>query len=120
LSKCGVTEKIAEILGDNIWSYGYASFFASNLINNIPMSVLFSDIIANAPLTISKGVSFAAVIGSNIGAFLTPLGALAGIMWLSLLKKHNVKFSFIKFLGFGAAIALPTMTAALFGLYLVI
>ncbi|HPG91836.1 MAG TPA: ArsB/NhaD family transporter, partial [Clostridia bacterium] len=118
LSESNVTNKIAQILGENIWSYGYASLFASNLINNIPMSVLFGDVIAKAPLTISKYATLSAVIGSNIGAFLTPLGALAGIMWLSLLKKYNVKFSFANFLGYGVVIALPTMTAALFGLFL--
>lgn len=118
LSESNVTGKIAQILGENIWTYGYASFFASNLINNIPMSVLFGDVIAKAPLTISKYATLSAVIGSNIGAFLTPLGALAGIMWLSLLKKYNVKFSFASFLGYGTVIALPTMTAALFGLFL--
>ena len=29
-------------------------------------------------------VVYATVIGSNIGAFLTPIGALAGIMWIKI------------------------------------
>ena len=31
------------------------------------------------------------LIASNIAAFITPIGALAGIMWMSLLKSYDVK-----------------------------
>jgi arsenical pump membrane protein len=62
---------------------------------------------------------FASVIGSNIGAFLTPIGALAGIMFSSLLKKYEVKFSFLDFVKYGVLIAIPTISAALLGLFLI-
>ncbi|MEG1535559.1 MAG: ArsB/NhaD family transporter, partial [Clostridia bacterium] len=61
---------------------------------------------------------FASVIGSNIGAFLTPVGALAGIMWSSILRHNGIKFSFVDFLKYGFAIAIPTLLASLGGLYL--
>ena len=35
---------------------------------------------------------YASIAGSNIGAFLTPIGAIAGIMWMSLLKLQRVEF----------------------------
>ena len=66
------------------------------------------------------GALFAAVIGSNIGAFLTPVGALAGIMWMAMLKNHGVNLSFGKFTAIGAAVAVPTLLAALAGLLLVL
>ncbi len=112
LEKYGVTAMIAEFLshGNAVCTYGFASFFAANIINNIPMSVLFSTVI-NSPAAL-----YAAVIGSNIGAYCTPLGALAGIMFKGLLKSHGVKLSFLQFIRYGTCIALPTMTAALLGL----
>ena len=88
LSENGVTEAIGTALGDTatVWKYGSLSFFSANLINNIPMSVFFSSIVAYLPESeMLRGV-YATIVGSNLGAFLTPIGALAGIMWMSLLK----------------------------------
>ena len=96
--------------------YGIVSTLLCNFINNIPVSVLFSEVV-------EKGVSsqiYASIIGTNIGAFLTPIGALAGIMWLSILKQNNVKFNFITFTKYGALIAIPTLLAALISLSLIL
>lgn len=104
-----------------IWSIGVSSFLAANLINNIPMSVLFSSVLEGVtdPELYRQGL-FAAVVGSNIGAYLTPVGALAGMMWSSILRRFGVAFSFRKFLLYGAAVAIPTLAAALAGLWLVL
>lgn len=99
---------------DEVWGYGWLSFFACNLINNIPMAVLFSEILAEGGASL-KAV-YATIIGSNLGAFLTPVGALAGVMWMSILKRHGVSFSFLRFAGYGVLIALPSMAMALLGL----
>ena len=56
---------------------------------------------------------YASIVGSNIGAFLTPIGALAGIMFTGLLKDHEVKLSFKDFFKYGIIIALPTCAVAL-------
>lgn len=119
LSKDGVTEKIAELLGSDltILKYGVTSFFAANIINNIPMSVLFSSII-NCSAANAQSAVFATIIGSNISAFFTPIGALAGIMWSSILNEHGYKFSYLSFLKMGIFIAVPTLFAALGTLYL--
>ena len=122
LSSYGVTGRIGEWLGDRavIFSYGGLSALASNLVNNIPMSVLFASILSDGALSganLSAGV-YATVIGSNLGAFLTPLGALAGIMWSSLLSRAGVKFSFKKFCFYGILLVIPSLAAALFGLFL--
>ncbi len=113
LDKVGVTQWISRIIGggDGILTYGLASLLSSNFLNNIPMSVLFSKILAISP---SMPEIYSTIAGSNIGAFLTPVGALAGIMWSNLIKQNNVKLSVIKFVGYGAAIGIPTMLASLF------
>lgn len=118
LEKHGVTAKMAEILGESqpILAYGSTSVLFANLVNNIPMSVLFSSVLSNVdPNFATQGV-YAAIIGSNIGAFLTPVGALAGIMWLAIIKSNGVEFSFLKFMKFGFIIAIPVLLAALGGL----
>lgn len=115
---------ISEFISDNIFSKitlvgkGLLSFLFSNLINNIPMCVLFSDILLlETPIAIKS--SLAVIIGSNVGAFLTPIGALAGIMWMSILKENEVDFSFMKFIKYGILISIPTILISLFVLVLI-
>ena len=123
LNYTGATEELAKVLsvGNPIWTVGSASFLAANVINNIPMSVLFSSVLSS-PAFVGSGLGgvYAAIIGSNLGAFLTPVGALAGIMWLSLLKRSEVKISFGKFIFIGGAVAIPSLIAALAGLCIVL
>ena len=84
------------------------------------MSVLFADGLSLAGLTGANyyGALYASIIGSNIGAYLTPVGALAGIMWLSILKKHDYHLSFGKFMMYGAMTSIPLMILALATLHL--
>ena len=121
LNKVGVTAQLSEwLLGEGeVFRVGIGSFLAANLVNNIPMSVLFSSVVAPGA-TVSVPALYAAVIGSNIGAFFTPLGALAGIMWMALLRQYHVKLSFGKFVLYGATISVPTLLAALGGLWIVL
>ncbi len=119
----GLTEKLASVLLSDrpIWSIGISSFLSANLINNIPMSVLFSSVMKTVtdPEIYKQGI-FSAVVGSNIGAYLTPVGALAGIMWSSILRRFGIDFSFRKFLLYGSAVAVPTLASALLGLTIVL
>lgn len=123
LEKYGVTGEIAALLaggGDSaeLFKYGATSFLSANVINNIPMSVLFGGVIESGVVTNAK--IYATVIGSNLGAYLTPIGALAGIMWTGLLKTHEVEFSFKNFIGYGVTVAIPALLAALFGLWIAV
>ncbi len=116
LDNQGITDNLKELLnkGNTIFTYGTTSYLSCSLINNIPMSVLYSSITTNT------GSIYSSIIGSNIGAFLTPIGALAGIMWLSILKKYEIKFSFLDFIKYGVIISIPTLLVSLLGLLIII
>ena len=92
---------------DSNFVYGIISFLACNLLNNIPMSVLFTEILELSHASMNN--IYTVIAASNIGAFLTPIGALAGIMWLSLLKKQKLKFSFVSFMEYGSIFAIPAI-----------
>ncbi|MGM9972100.1 MAG: SLC13 family permease [Anaeroplasmataceae bacterium] len=113
----GYTIKLANMLNsfNNVYSYGITSYLACNVMNNIPMSVLFSNALQYNSST--KAI-YATIIGSNIGAYLTPLGALAGIMWLSILNAFEIKFSFLKFIKYGILISIVALLTALTVLYI--
>lgn len=122
LTQNGVTDKIGAAIGSRftVWRYGVMSFLSANVINNIPMSVLFCPIVGTLPEWATMQGVYATVVGSNLGAFLTPIGALAGIMWMSLLKRHDVKMRFTDFVKYGAIVSVPSLVAALGVLLLVL
>lgn len=118
----GISIVIADVLNKQniIFGYGITSYLSANIINNIPMSILFS----NFPTTLdsvnySRAI-YATIIGSNIGAFLTPIGALAGIMFSSLTYKYDIKYGFRRFMKYGVIISVPTLLVALVMLMLII
>ena len=119
LEKNGICAILGDFLskGDDVFAYGAGAYLASNVINNIPASVLFESIFASLGQTAESSV-YAAIIGTNVGAYLTPVGALAGIMWSGILARHEIKFGFGKFVLYGTAVSLPTLAAALGGLEL--
>ncbi len=115
LKQNGFTDMIASFLGDNgaIYKYGITSFLSANFINNIPMSVLFCPIISHLHGNALTSAVYATIIGSNLGAYLTPIGALAGIMWMSMLKKQAVKFRFTDFVKYGALLSVASLAVCL-------
>lgn len=118
----GVTAKICSLLGskNSIFKYGIVSYLSANLINNIPMSVLFCPVIEGLSGTAQIGAIYATIVGSNLGALLTPIGALAGIMWSSMLKKFEVRFTYLEFLRYGIFISLPALIVNLLVLLLIL
>lgn len=118
LDRYQVTTIISDFFGTEhlVWKYGIASFLAANVMNNIPMSVAFSSIVSHLPEADRLPAAYASIIGSNIGAYFTPLGALAGIMWSGILNKMGIPFSFRKYISYGIRISIPVLIAALVGL----
>ena len=80
------------------------------------MSVLFESVVSGCGLP----AVFGAIVGSNIGAFITPIGALAGIMWNKILSRHGVNLPFIKFVFYGVIVAVPTLLVTLLTLILTV
>lgn len=124
LNKHGVLEEISNVLlklgngtqFSNVMVYGFFSIISDNLINNIPMSLAAIKILNGNDLA----SVYAVIIGSNLGACLTPIGALAGIMWMSILKKEKVDLSFVDFVDYGFLIIPLTALITFLSLILVI
>lgn len=121
LEEYNVTALICNFMGESfpIWKYGAASFLSANIMNNIPMAVAFSSITSHLSEAALMPASYASIVGSNLGAYFTPLGALAGIMWAGILKKMGIPFSYKKYISYGIRISIPVLIAALAGLTIV-
>ncbi len=93
--------------------FGFFAAITCNLINNIPASVFFIPLISNVPETIRSGALYSAIASTNLSANITPLGALAGIMWQNILKNHGFKVSFLDFVKYGTIVTLISLSATL-------
>lgn len=112
LSVYGWTDKFASSISAvstnvflAVFIMGVLSSFTSNIMNNQPMTILFTRTLQNnlfiAPAAATKGSMFALILGSNFGANLTMIGALAGIMWGKILMDKGCPISFKEFSKYG-------------------
>jgi arsenical pump membrane protein len=72
----------------------------SNLFNNHPALMVSTITLTSMgldPLTL-KISYLASVIGSDIGSLLLPIGTLATLMWMHILKKGKVKITWVQYL----------------------
>jgi arsenical pump membrane protein len=76
--------------------------------NNLPvlLMVIIGMSSGGAPL----GQAYGALIGANIGSKLTPIGSLATLLWLEVLRKRGVRVSWGRYV---VMAAVPTVAATL-------
>ncbi|MEM2874700.1 MAG: ArsB/NhaD family transporter, partial [Candidatus Hadarchaeales archaeon] len=98
----------------------FASSFAASMINNHPMVVIFTRTLQNSQLQNPQRLAshLALIAGSNFGANLTLVGALAGMMWAGILADRGLPISFSSFSRYGLAVMIPVMLAASMTLFL--
>jgi len=97
----------------SVFIVGVSSAFTANILNNIPMTVAYVPLISALPETTTLSATLATAIGSNLGANITPIGALAGIMWMSILREKEVKISFLEFMKYGLIVTPVTLLLCL-------
>ncbi|MBK6695804.1 MAG: hypothetical protein IPG50_26885 [Myxococcales bacterium] len=84
-------------------------------MDNHPMSIL--NMMAHGSHGSSRPL-LAALIGGDIGPRLLPIGSLAGLLWMDLLRRSGVEIRIGKFLRLGTLVLLPTLTLSLVMLWL--
>lgn len=108
LNNIGLTKWLVELLQPLISSsllnasvfMGILLSILSNLFNNHPALMVGTLSIMDMgldPLTL-KIAYLASVIGSDIGALLLPIGTLATLMWIHIVRKGGVKISWGQYL----------------------
>ncbi len=127
LNKTGVVSKISNIFDSfetnsnlAVLIEGISAFLSCNILNNIPMSVMYEKLIYSSNQMYMAEKIYSSIIASNVGAYLSPVGALAGIMWMGILKKTGLKFGFKDFMKYGIMLAPILVCVALFSLMIVI
>lgn len=108
LHNIGLTEYFVKIC-EPIVNQGlfYASFlmgglmsFLSNIFNNHPALMIGTIALTNMGLNplILKTIYVANIIGTDIGSLLLPIGTLASLIWIHILKRNDISVSWGEYL----------------------
>lgn len=119
----GLTEWVAAGLGGigessfvtMILATGFGAALCSALINNHPTAGIASWVIQDLSLTegATRTLVLAALIGSDLGPKMLPLGSLAAILWMGLLRERGVDVSPGLYVRVGIPVTLPAIAASL-------
>jgi arsenical pump membrane protein len=117
-SRAGATADLARLYHASpmpLPTIGAVGAAGSALINNHPMALLHSIALEGAP----HRLVYAALVGGDLGPRLLPIGSLAGLLWLHLLRRHRVTVSLGTFVRVGLYVTIPSLIASLAMLWLV-
>ncbi len=92
----------------------------SNLVNNVPMTLLALPIIARADGAAREGLAYGALVGANIGPTLTTYGSLATMLWLTLVRKRGMDVSTTEYMRVALLTAPPVLVGTTLALWLVL
>lgn len=113
LRTVGVVDGLAALYdgyANHVGVVGVVSALGSALVDNHPMSIL--NMMALGHDNGTKPL-LAALIGGDIGPRLLPIGSLAGLLWMDLLRRHGVDITIGKFVRVGTILLVPTLAASL-------
>lgn len=100
--------------GEQIVRIGVTSAIGSALIDNHPMSILNMMAIGSEQ---DPKLLLAALVGGDIGPRLLPIGSLAGLLWIDLLRRSGIRIGIKQFLGLGTVVLIPTLALSLLMLW---
>lgn len=116
LRNVGVVEHLSRAYaGASPMRIGILSAAGSAVLNNHPMANL--NMLALVPGGAAAGVDprrvLAALVGGDLGPRLFPMGSLAGLLWLEMLRRAGVAVSVRRFVLVGVVATVPTLLVCL-------
>jgi arsenical pump membrane protein len=98
---------------------GTITALLSNIFNNHPALMISTLALTEMGLDplIMKTVYLANIIGSDIGSLILPIGTLATLLWMHILKTNKIKITWLDYLKVTLVVIPPTLVFTLLSLY---
>ena len=126
LRNAGLTDRLASLLKTfaegGVWGAAYGTgvlaALMSSVMNNMPTVLVgaLSVKAAAAQGAVHDAMVYANVVGCDLGPKITPIGSLATLLWLHVLKSKGVTISWGYYFRTGAVLTLPVLVVTLGGL----
>ncbi|MGC8633390.1 MAG: ArsB/NhaD family transporter [Candidatus Limnocylindrales bacterium] len=83
----------------------------SNLVNNVPMTLVMVSGIQGAHLAgpVREAAAYGTIIGADLGPNLTTVGSLATVLWLLILRERGLEVRAVDYLRVGLVITPPIL-----------
>ena len=113
LRNAGVVDRLTTLYEDGgRATIGVASALGSALINNHSMAL--TNLLAVEALPRAGDADYLfALVGGDLGPRLLPIGSLAGLLWIALLRGLDVEVTLRRFVAVGAAVTVPSLAVSL-------
>jgi arsenical pump membrane protein len=104
-------------LGGAIIAAAGATAIGSNIVNNVPMALLSVPVIQRSSGEHQTALTYAVLLGTNIGPILTTYGSLATMLWLSLVRKRGFDVTTRQYLRVGVLSMPPILVSSAIALW---
>ena len=102
----------------NIARVIFGSAIGSNMINNVPMTLVMTSTLEHLPTTPEPALIYATIFGADLGPNLTIVGSLATMLWLVILRRKGLEISAKQYFKLGLLFVLPSLLIGTFWMWL--